>query len=163
MAFVWVDTLVDNDLASTGSHVQDLTSTLTLSDLRISQVTIMRTIVRLDIAYTVHDSGEGSQLIDIGIGVAGRDAFDAGVASLPNPDVETDFPTKGWLWRSRYRVFGFAADQPAVSVRAVDMDLRSRRKMDNGRAFVIIKNSPMEGVATTVTVVGLIRQLYLVG
>ena len=99
--------------------------------------------------------------MSVGIGIASQEAFAA--AALADPQTDTDFPTRGWVWRARYRVWGFAADQPAVFTRRVDLDLRSQRKLENGEAFINGFNLNQEGVSNTVVVTGLIRQLWLVG
>ena len=160
MPNLWIDSLFGGDVASGGQLLQSLMSGVSVTETRFTRMTLLRTIVRLDLAYTVHDAGEGSQQLDIGIAITSQEAFAA--ASVPDPDVQTDFPVRGWVWRSRYRIFGFAADQPAVSVRAVDLDLRGRRKLDNGEAYLVANNTAIEGVSSTVRVVGLVRQLWLV-
>ena len=68
----------------------------------------------------------------------------------------------GWVWRGRWRVFGFAADQPAVHTARIDLDIRAKRVLKNGENVFIATNSPEEGVATTILVSGMIRSLYLV-
>ena len=157
---LWIDRFVNNDTASGGQSALDLTVDFTNEQTRLSQMTLMRTIVRLDIAYTVHDSGEGSQRLALGIGVESQEAFAAGVH--PDPETPGDFPTRGWVYRGMWRVFGFAADQPAINNRAIDLDLRSRRKLENGLSFIVMKNDSVEGVASTVRVLGFVRQLWLV-
>ena len=133
-------------------------------DTRLAQMTLLRTIIGLNIGYAVHDSGEGSQLVSIGIGVVSQDAFNvAADAGIPNAELDADHPTRGWVWRTRYRVFGFAADQPAVFTQRVDMDIRSMRKLENGVSIMTITNEDIEGVSTTIQIHGLIRQLWNVG
>jgi len=128
---------------------------------RFDRMTLLRTIIGLDIAYSVHDAGEGSQRVSIGIGMADRVAFDT--PALPNPGNASNFPPRGWVWRSVYRIFGFAADQPAVFTRRIDVDLGSRRKLDNGVSYAIFENIAIEGVAASMNITGIIRQLWLVG
>jgi len=156
---LWVDSLLDFDIASGGQGVANLAGTITFNEQRMGGMTLMRTIVGIDLAYTVHDSGEGSQMVDLGIAFASREAAQAAV--LPDPSTVTDFPPRGWVFRYRCRLFGFAADQPAVFTRRVDRDIRARRKMDNGEAVIIIDNTAIEGVATAIRITGLIRMLYL--
>jgi len=157
---LWIDTLVNSDVASNGQEAVDLTVDFTSEETRLAQLTLMRSILRIDIAYTVHDSGEGSQRLSLGLGVESQEAFAAGVH--PDPNVAGDFPARGWVYRGSWRVFGFAADQPAVNVARVDLDMRSRRKLENGLSFAVMDNTPMEGVAAVVRVTGWIRQLWLV-
>ena len=157
---VWIDYLVNADIGSGAQAAIDLGVDFTTEETRLVQMTLMRTIIRLDIAYTVHDAGEGSQRIGIGIAIESQEAFAAAVH--PDPLTAADFPVRGWVYRGVWRVFGFAADQPAVDVVRVDKDIRARRKRDNGLSFIVIDNQPVEGVAATVRVLGIVRQLWLV-
>ena len=159
---LWTDTLVNQSIASGGSASAELTSTFLTNEMRLAQMTLVRTIVGIDIGYSVHDAGEGSQLGSCGIAVVGRDALTAGIGSLPDPSVATDKPLRPWVWRYRARVYGFAADQPAVYSRRVDLDLRAQRKLENGELVFIMANDPQEGVASTILYSGLIRCLFLV-
>ena len=158
---LWIDNLVNSDTVSGGQSAIDLAVQFTSEETRIAQLTLMRTIVRLDVAATVHDSGEGSQRVGIGLGIESQEAHAAAVH--PDPLTVGDFPARGWIYRGVWRVFGFAADQPAVSIRELDFDIRARRKLENGVSAIIIDNQPVEGVAFTVRVIGIIRQLWLVG
>ena len=158
---LWIDTLVNSDVGN------GATSTISLSgefaaqqDIRLVRLTLLRTIVRLDAAYVVHDAGEGSQRLAIGIGLTAVEAFSGGTTS--DPEDASEFPTRGWVWRGVYRLFGFAADQPAVSVREIDLDLRSRRKVENGILYMTMNNVALEGVAASIKVLGMVRQLHLV-
>ena len=98
----------------------------------------------------------------MGILGVSREAALAGVASLPHPNVAADFPTLPWVYRAMYRIFGFAADQPTVFTRRVDLDIRAQRKVVNGEVGVVLTNQALEGVTTTVQFTGMIRCLYLV-
>jgi len=157
---LWLDSNQNLTASSGGASQQTLMAGIAVSQTRFDQMTLLRTIIGIDVGYSVHDAGEGSQLVSIGIGVTTAEAFAASV--LPDPEVEADFPVRGWIWRARYRVFGFAADQPAVFTRRVDLDLRSQRKLENGVAFINIQNTAVEGVSSTVLMTGLVRQLWLV-
>ena len=157
---VWIDTLYHDDIGSGAQFVQSLMTGHATSETRLAQMTLLRTILGLSVAYVVHDSGEGSQLFDIGLGVGSQEAVAA--STVPDPNSVTDFPPRGWIYRARYWIFGFAADQPAVHVERIDRDVRSRRKLDNGEAYVVINNTASEGVAGSLRIAGLIRQLWLV-
>ncbi len=159
---LWTDTIIDLTLASGTAPVSvDLTSTFLTNETRLSQLTLIRTIVGIDAAYSVHDAGEGSQNMTCGIAVVARPSL-APVGAIPAPNQVSEYPIRPWVWRYRSRIFGFAADQPAVFVRRVDLDLRSQRKVENGEVLFIANNDPEEGVASTVLVSGLIRCLYKV-
>ena len=142
--------------------MQNMLTGVTSDMGRLAQMTLTRTIIGLDVAYTVHDSGEGSQLVALGAAIQADDAFGTS-ASTPDPGDATSFPARPWVWRAAYRIYGFAADQPTVFNRRIDLDIRAQRKLENGVSFMRINNSAQEGVASTVRVVGLVRQLWLVG
>ena len=120
---------------------------------------MVRTIVGLDIGALVHDAGEGSARVDCGIGVTSQEAFAAGV--LSDPDIATDHPTRGWVWRAGYRTFSFAADQPEVYSARADKDLRAKRKLDNGEMFFVANVQGIEGVTAAQQLEGWIRQYWL--
>ena len=159
---LWVDTVFQISVSTNSEQVQDLMGSLIETETRLSQLTLVRTIIGIDIAYSVHDAGEGSQHGAVGIFVAGREAILAGVASLPHPDVQGDYPATPWVWRARYRIFGFAADQPAVFVRRVDLDIRAQRKMANGELVLVMANNAAEGQTSTLLFSGLVRCLFLI-
>ena len=157
---VWVDHLMNTDIASAGQLLESLMTGASSTQTRFDRMTLLRTIIGIDIGYTVHDAGEGSQRVECGIGITSQEAFAAG--SVPDPETESDFPTKPWVWRARYRIFGFAADQPTIFTRRVDLDIRAKRVLDNGEPFLVVDNSAIEGVSSSVRLVGLIRTLWSV-
>jgi len=163
MPRIWIDSFVNETVSVAGGDLQSLMSGVTPAQTRFDQMTLLRTLIGLDIARTVHDSGEGSELLAIGIGIASQTAFALGLTGVSDPEIATDFPTRGWVWRAKYRTFGFAADQPAVFVRRVDLDIRAMRKLENGEAYIVMGLTALEGVSSAVSVTGLIRQLWLVG
>ena len=159
---LWTDTLVDIAVGTGASNFVDLTSTFLVNEMRLAQLTLVRTIVGLDVAYSVHDAGEGSQQADLGICGVSREAIAGGVGSLPNPAVAADKPILPWVWRYRARIFGFIADDPAVFTRRIDLDLRSQRRLQNGEMILRVANTAEEGATSTLLFSGLIRCLYLV-
>ena len=160
MATLWIDSHMLVTIASGGTEHRSLMTGFTAGDTRLRRMTLVRTIIGLDVGYTVHDAGEGSQRVSLGIAVVEQGAFAAG--ELPDPALATDFPRLPWVWRNQYRVFGFAADQPAVFTRRIDLDIRSQRKLDNGEAYINMRNAAQEGVSAAVEVTGIIRMLWLV-
>ena len=159
MATLWVDTRVSDNVAISGQFITSLMTGVSATETRFTGMTLLRTIIGMSVGAFTHDSGEGSAGVDIGIGVTSQEAFAAN--QLPDPETETDFPTRGWIWRSAYRTFAFAADQPAVYEHRIDLDLRSRRKLENGECYLIASNLTIEGVGHVVRLTGYIRQLWL--
>ena len=158
---LWLDSFFNVDVVSGSFHAQNLMTGFTEDAARIAQMTLTRTIIGLDLAYTVHDSGEGSQLVSVGTGIIGREAFDTPAAN-PDPVDLGSYPPRGWVFRAGYRVFGFAADQPAVYLKRVDQDIRSQRKLESGVSWMRVNNLAIEGVASTIRVTGIVRQLWIV-
>ena len=149
---LWIDTLVNSPLTVASILLLSLNTNLSVTDARLAGMTLFRTIIVLNLAYAVHDSGEGSQGIDLGIGIAQQDAFSAGAAAMPNPGTLGDQSTRGWVYRTRQRVYGFAADQPAVDFVRIDKDIRSQRKLDNGILYLIASQFLQEGAASATQV-----------
>ena len=162
MPRLWIDTTISMSVSVGNLNFADLMASFSDVTTRLAQVILIRTIVGIDIARTTHDSGEGSEQVAVGLGVSTQDAFDQGISALPDPALDAEFPIRGWIWRSIYRIFGFAADQPAVYSARVDFDLRSMRKLENGRPFLIAHNTNVEGTSSAIRIDGLIRQLWLV-
>ena len=154
----WLDTLLNNNISSGGNVSFSLMQDIDSTESRIG-MTLMRIILCMQVAHAIHDSGEGTQMTTAGIGIVASQAFTAG--EIPQPNVMTEFPLRGWIWRCRYLTQGFAADQAAVDVRDVNLDLRAKRKLDNGTIFMTAFNEPQAGVAGTVRITGLIRCLWM--
>ena len=153
----WVDTLLNTGVASGGKSETTLLATASVQDTRTW--TLVRTILCMTLSYTVHDAGEGSQTVDIGILTAAQEAFAAGI--LADPEAAGDFPQRGWVYRCRYRVFGFAADQAAVDRILIERDIRSQRKIEREELILSISNSANIGAASAITVTGIVRCLFL--
>ena len=158
---IWIDSHYTTDVASGAGLAFSLIGAHG-TELRLEQLTLMRTILRLDLAPAVMDAGEGSQTFDLGLGIASQEAVALGVTALPDPQDPENFPPRGWIFKARYRVWATAADRAVVVWREIDKDIRARRKLDNGEPYVMYANTASEGTAFTVRVTGIIRQLWLV-
>ncbi len=163
MPTLWSDTLISESVAGGAGRDAKFLGLPSLGALarRIERFTVTRTIIRLDIAAAVRDSGEGDQVFDVGIGVV-QDTQTV-VADMPNPSLETEYPTMGWLWRSRFRIYAVAVDDQNVNLVRLDLDIRAQRKLQNGRMVLISTNNDNQGTSTAVQMSGLIRMLYITG
>ncbi len=161
MPRLWIDASFSNDVVIGTQFLTNLFGAAPPAQSRFTQFTLLRTIIGLNLGRTVHDSGEGSEQVVMGIGVCSQEAFAGG--TVADPGTEVDFPTRGWVWRAGYRVFGFAADQPAIFTQRVDLDIRAMRKIENGVPFMVADLIAVEGVNSTLRITGFVRQLYLVG
>ena len=159
MPTLWIDKLQTFGVPAAGGQVIDqLTAEMPITTLRTARLTLLRTIVRLDLAASVRDSGEGDQAVRMGICIVPVEA----VANPPDPKIATDHPTRGWIWRSAYRVYAVATDDQNVDVIRIDVDLRSKRKLENGLCVFVVDNDDNQGTATAIQVIGVIRQLWMV-
>ncbi len=162
MATLWVDTVLNISVASGGQAVVALDETgFTIQERRAARWTLLRTIVRLDVAPTVRDSGEGDQAVDIGIGVVSEEGFSAVPPVVPDSSVGLDFPIKGWVYRARHRIYAVAVDDQNVNLVRLNLDLRAKRLMANGRLALIVDSGNNQGQATAVALMGTIRALFL--
>ena len=162
MPRLWIDTVISQSVADAGEERLSLMTDYNAGDQRLTQMTLLRTIIGLDIARLTHDSGEGSERLAIGIAIVSQEAYNIGENATPNPSVATDYPTRGWIWRAHYRTYGFAADQAAVFNQRIDLDLRSQRKLESGEPVIMMELDNLEGSSSVVQVLGLIRMLWLV-
>ena len=103
---------------------------------------------------------DGANVIDVGIGVVSKEAFDAAV--VPDPQTTTDYPTLGWLWKARlvaYRQNGSGTVEEFGYPR-IDLDVRSQRKVDKGVLFITAFNASLF-TGWTCIMVGNVRSLCL--
>ncbi len=160
MPNLWIDTVLSQDTASGAQSLKSLMTGFASIDTRLSRMTLLRTIIGVDVGPLTHDSGEGSQSVALGIAVASQEAFAAG--TVPDPQTDGDFPVRGWVWRAIYRTFAFAADQPAIFTRRIDLDIRAMRKLDNGESYLVTNNAALEGSTHAIRTTGMVRQLWKV-
>ena len=149
----WQDFLVTADVAdSAQANANLLDGVIT----ETKGLTAVRFIIRLDLRPSTWVSNStDSQMVTMGIGIFTADAISGSV--YPDPNVSTDHPGAGWLWRYCTLVNEDQASGPA----RIDVDLRSMRKVMYGGTRLVINNDPDVGTAFTVSVRGLIRILYL--
>jgi len=155
----WADTLLNVALPSATLMVPvDLLATLTPSDT----ITVVRTIGHL---YIITDSfsatNDGILGIDLGIGSTSEEAFDAAV--VPDPQTAGDVPARGWLWRDRV-VYARANASGTVEdfhIPEIKFDIRSSRKVDRGKHYIVGFNSVLDGTGFNVRLMGLVRSLCM--
>jgi len=148
----------DNLAAGTRGNFDLLTNVIHGSDT----LTVTRIIGRLlAIPSVVANATVSAQRVSIGIGVSSPEAFAAG--ALPLPEVMTDFPPRGWL----YREHGILVNQQdSGTVEAWHFpefvfDIRGQRKIDKGTLFMSWTQEDLIAGTTTTKLVGLVRVLCL--
>ena len=150
----WIDTLVQIE-TSAGACAQDSLMT-GVAPVNMRGMTVIRTIVALSLFSNTVAGAWGCMRVNLGIGIASQEAFAAGV--IPDPNVATDKPARGWLWRSQQMVSQNGAGSPVVF--DVVADIRGARKVENGEVYLTVCNTAYVGTQFQVNAVGLIRQLY---
>jgi len=136
----WGDTLIENNFTATAQNfLVNLLADLSPSDT----VTAMRLIIRFRmVPSNLSDNMSGEVRIDLGIGVAAKEAFDLGTTALPDPSVAEEVPARGWLWRSRMVATG--QEEAALGYQIYDSDtltadVRAMRKVDRGILYLRAK------------------------
>ena len=149
----WMDTLVDVGVAVNSQAIVGLSTALVPADS--ARATVIRTILQLNMHSNTVAGAFGIQMIDMAIGIASQEAFLASV--LPDPNVSTDKPARGWLWRTRQVVTQNGAEAPIG--RDIEADIRGARKIENGELYLIINSTGLVGTNFTTAVTGLVRTL----
>lgn len=151
----WVDNAQEGLTIASGAQATQRLGSSDANFITERMATVIRTIWNLDINSTTVAGAFGTQVVSYGIGVESLEAFNAG--THPDPESDSEFPTRGWIMRGQCTVF-----QNGVGTQIVTRcggDIRSARKIDNGVLFLIIDNSPQVGTAFSCTFSGLIRCL----
>jgi len=158
----WADSRFANLVSSGG----ELTLTDLLEDLPGETRTVTRLIVDLTCGLSPSDENEGMQVIDCGIGVVSREAFDLGITAIPDPFTDTDFPTLGWLYVATRPITQALPTGGTVvtmwrEAAVFQADLRAQRKVDRGVLFLRLSNTALLGTALSIRVTGRVRALCL--
>jgi len=155
----WGDTIF-NDVILDGAGLTPILNLLT--ELSPSDtVTVTRligyvTVVPQDSSLNVHCQ----QQVSLGIGVASREAFDAGV--IPDPNSQSEQPARGWLYRDvrtlLYQNSATFGVEDFVYPTFV-FDVRAARKVDRGVCFLEMVNNNIFGTSMIVRANGIVRAL----
>jgi len=153
----WADTRKAGVLiVASGNITDDLLLGLAAAETK----TVTRILLDLWFILPVNNSfADRENVVDIGIGVVSREAFDLG--TLPDPGTVADYPQQGWLYLAT-QVVSRAADATGVIWQHAHFkaDIRGQRKVDRGVLFSTLENVGVVG-ADAVTVYGRIRALCL--
>jgi len=154
---VWVDTNVDIDIANGNSS--ELTLIGAYSPEQTHGMTLVRTLFQYSLFDATGEALDGLQRFYMGVGLAPQEAFVAGVASLPNPQIQGDRPLDGWILKTVD--IAVSGPESAVQVTRRQMDVRASRKVDGGELYIVLRNSLSLGASFTVRCVGLMRMFIL--
>jgi len=158
----WCDFLMDETLADTVVHLDNLLVNAPVSDT----MTVIRIIGDFKVILPAAGETETRQNIDVGIGVINQEAFDLGTGvGIPNPTVEDSTPPRGWLYAARQPVLQSLPPgaTPAAMWREsahFKFDLRGQRKIDKGVLYMWLEMNVASGSTTQPIAVGRIRSLF---
>ncbi len=154
----WGTTMFNALFATDGTQLlTNLLSGLT----ELDTVTAVRLVVHLGVVPNdLLGAIDGTVFLDVGIGVAAKEAFDAGV--VPDPDSGDEMPARGWLWRDRLWLSrGTDAVGHVMVAEGVRADLRAARRVDRGVLYMVTRSSLCTGTFAAPRLVGLVRALCL--
>ena len=127
-------------------------------------LTVVRIVGDITVQYLVTTTvGDSLSIVDVGIGVDSGPSF-ATVGALPAPQIETEYPSRGWIYVATQPVTQILDAAGGVSI--VDrparfvFDIRAMRKIDKGKLFFSIVQANIT-VGGAMQVVGRIRSLVL--
>ena len=156
----WADQRFDGATLTAGART---ISNLLANAPTIDTMTVSRIVGYLDIGLPVLTEIESSHVIDVGIGVSSLEAFTLGETALPDPQQESEYPPRGWLYVATKLSWQFKAasgDQQAQHA-IFEFDLGGMRKIDKGVLFLSMEGTLNDGAASTPEVVGRVRSLCL--
>ena len=154
----WATDNINASIVSSGTPLLSQLNAV-LATSQEEQSTLVRTILCLTVLPVTPAVGLDSMLFSLGVGVAGRDAFAAGAASVPSPAVPSEEPIQGWLYQCMYWILERAgADHTPL---LIEKDIRTSRRIGNGVPFIRADNDPGAGTPFTVRIVGVVRSLYM--
>ncbi len=155
----WADRTIDLLITSGGQTIPiDLLADLPETDVK----TVTRIIGRLTIVSADPDTAVTcTQRVDIGIGVASKEAFTAGI--VPDPKVQADYPTQGWLWIDSPTIVrqNGSGTVEMFLIPVVTLDVGAQRKVDKGVLYMVADNTAILAGTESVRMVGRLRSLVL--
>ena len=151
----WVDNLVGTTVSNGGQANDNLFQGTGSVDTQ--GWTVTRLIGEIALSSATTAGAWGLQLIDIGIGMISSEAISAG--AFPDPNIESDKPGRGWMWRAQKTVFQNGVGTSIVV--PVTIDIRSQRKVEDGTLHIIFNSTNLRGTSFTCDLNGLIRVLVL--
>ena len=151
MRTFWIDRTIDVAIVSGANHLA--VSLFSAATLEAFQLTIVRTIVNLDI-WHLRDV-VGVERVSLGIGLASEQGF-AAVDGEADPGEETQSPIRGWVWRGQYVIGGAQTELRTVRV---EKDIRAMRKLENGVYYIGLRSNNIDTASFDPHVTGMVRTL----
>ncbi len=115
----------------------------------IDNLTIVRIHGHMEAELTAADAQRTGFNVVAGIGIVTSDAFTAGVASMPDPFADTDWP--GWMWQTsfslRTSVAALAVGDPQNNGLHIPIEGKSMRKLRLNEVLFLTVAAGETGVA----------------
>jgi len=156
----WADTRLNGVSLVAGTP---FVSDLLVNAPEVDTLTVVRIVADITVQYVVSNTIVDSlSNVDLGIGVSSIEAFAvAGAAGLPDPSVDDQYPPRGWIYVNNKPVSQQAESTGVVnSVAHFEFDIRSMRKIDKGRLFMVMDQTNIT-VGGAMQIVGRVRALCL--
>ena len=154
----WIDTIMTHTVVP-GNTSLTVVLTEGIPDNDVKGMTLVRTLIQLSLIPADLLDDTGVQRLAIGIGLAGQEAIATSGTAVAFPGVEDEFPSSGWLYRTMHAVLADAT--PGFSTPVIDKDIRAQRKIMYGAPFIRFTNLDEQGTPFSVSIIGIIRCLYL--
>ena len=154
----WDDTrFAGATIAESATLKRDLLADLAASETK----TVTRIIGTLQFYATPPNDVDYHNVLEIGIGVVSKEAFD--LETLPDVNTETDYPQQGWLYVATRPAYQVAAGTLGIMRQDAifSFDIRAQRKVDRGVLFMLIENTGISPGGSTMSIVGRVRALCL--
>ncbi len=156
----WADTrFTAQAIANAATVKSDLLVGLSSTETK----TVTRILGDLHFSADALAEVEYQQVVDVGIGVVSKEAFD--LETLPDMDAVADYPQNGWVYIATqlcYQSLPTGGTPTAMwrgDARFV-FDIRAQRKVDRGVLFLSLLNVGV-GSSTGMEVTGRVRALCL--
>ena len=137
---------------------------LLLNAPTLDTLTAVRVVGDITVQYLVSTTvGDSLSIVDVGVGVDSASAF-ATAGALPAPQIETEYPPRGWIYVASQPVTQILDAAGGVSIMdrpaRFQFDIRAMRKIDKGILFFSIVQANIT-VGGAMQVTGRIRSLCL--
>ena len=151
----WQDRIISTTVVSGGVLNNDMLIDISRDEGR--GATIGRLIADITIFSTTVAGAWGLQIVDIGFGMIERDALAA--SAVPDPNVSSDQPSRGWMFRTRCVAFQNGVGT-VIGVKCM-FDIRSQRRIDASTLGMLVVNTAGLGTNFTIGMEGIVRVLVI--
>ncbi len=151
----WIDNRIDMTIATGAAATTTMFENNPPIDIRGH--TVIREVIDLYAHSNTVAGAFGTQVLDIAMGIASQEAFNAGV--FPDPSTENDRPARGWLMRCCMVPSQNGVGTPITT--RYQLDNRSARKILDGELYLTVNSTAGIGTSFTSRIFGLVRILMM--